>query len=114
MSAAQKNQSVQKPLLSGATILILSGVLLGMVSRSLVNPAYEIHVLVAALSGLTAFLGLKFVAMRRKGRAAEKASRKATAVLENRFERHLPCHTSPKSQQMSDKQPDPIRAAAAR
>jgi len=93
---AAANAAVErKPLVSHSSILIFSGVLIGMVAARMVSREWQPIVYLVGLFGLVAYFGLALLAERRQRRTAERALEKASADLEHRFDRHV--HREPVS-----------------
>jgi hypothetical protein len=99
-----------KPLLSHSSILILSGFLIGMVSRNAVRPGDEMLVYAAGVVGLVSYLGLGLLARARKQRATNHEFEQASTRLEKRINRHVarsgPIKAGPKTPKLprSDRQ----------
>jgi len=89
MSRDTQTAAKQKPLVSHSSILIFSGVLIGMVATRIVNQEWQLTVSLAGLFGLIAYFGLALLAERRQRSIADRALEKASADLEHRFDRHV-------------------------
>lgn len=76
-------------MISRASILILSGFLVGMVTSRSVVPGTELSVLAAALTGVLSYVVLDHVSCRREQRVVREACRRTTKTLENRIDRHI-------------------------
>ena len=86
---ARRTRGTATGLISQSTILILSGVLIGMAAGKAVRPDVENYVLFCGVAGLVAFIGLSSVARNRQQRATQLAVEKATTQLERRMDRHI-------------------------
>lgn len=77
-----------RPLLSHSSILIFSGVLIGMVASQVVQARWEPFVYLAGLFGLVAWFALGHLARIREQRRASSATRQAASRLASRLDRH--------------------------
>ncbi|MCA9090377.1 MAG: hypothetical protein KDA90_17290 [Planctomycetaceae bacterium] len=75
----------EPPLISASTILILSGVLIGMTVERMAGNDLSLYVLSCGLAGILAFVALDLAATRRKEQQAESEKRHA----EDRLDRHV-------------------------
>ena len=75
----------EPPLISASTILILSGVLIGMTVERMTGNDLSLYVLSCGLAGILAFVALDLAATRRKEQQAESEKRHA----EDRLDRHV-------------------------
>ncbi len=75
----------EPPLISASTILILSGVLIGMSVERMVGNDLSLYVLSCGLAGILAFVALDLAATRRKEQQLESEQRHA----EDRLDRHV-------------------------
>lgn len=80
-----KKSDPDRQILSAATILILSGILIGMAIAQPMDKELSCYVLMCGLSGLLAFLVFEGAAQRRKTKMAEKSSNR----MAQRLERHV-------------------------
>ena len=89
---SQHSHAAQPPtlLLSRSSILILSGVLVGMGVAQGVALDTQFYTFVAAIVGLLAFLALDSHARQKERRAARRAHKQAACVMEDRLCRHIP------------------------
>lgn len=79
-----------RPLLSHSTILILSGFLIGMVAHNYVQSQAAPYVYLTGIVGLIAYLGLGQLARSRQKRAESLACERASDMLVQRLNRHVP------------------------
>ena len=77
-----------RPLVSHTSILILSGLLIGMVAGSWTHPTLEMPVFVAGVLGLVMYIGVSRVAQRRQQNALQTRER-SLHKLEVRLHRHV-------------------------
>lgn len=77
-------------LLSRSTILILSGLLIGIGMGNGYSPSFHYSGLMAGWVGLISFIALDFLAYRRRQKAAERKREKVTRELEGRMCRVIP------------------------
>ena len=87
---ARRKQKNRKPLITHSTVLILSGFLIGMVFRRMVDPSIEVYVFAAGLIGVFCYLGLDWLARRRQQQAAQLELERTNHELERRINRHIP------------------------
>lgn len=76
-------------LVSRSTILLLSGVLMGMALREGVVPWAHFHGFYIGLTGLIAYLGLEIVSRRRHDREAREAHDRMVNILNSRIDKHV-------------------------
>ena len=79
----------RKPLVSHSSILIFSGILIGMVASRMVSQEWQSTVYLIGLFGLVSYFGLALLAERRQRNTTERALEKASTDLEHRFDRHV-------------------------
>lgn len=77
-------------LLSRSTILILSGLLIGIGLGNGYSPSFHYSGLMAGWVGLISFIALDFLAYRRREKTAERKREKQTRKLEGRMGRVIP------------------------
>lgn len=94
MQTTTNERSLTSPrpvlLLSRSTILILSGVLIGMGLSYGVTPDTQLYGFIAGIIGLFAFLGLDSHTRHQEQRAMQRAIDQATCIIEHRLGRHIP------------------------
>jgi hypothetical protein len=78
-------EDTERPLISNATILILSGFLIGLTVGKFVAEDLSPYVLACGLSGFLAFIALELAAERR----ANEANRREQQSIARRLERHV-------------------------
>lgn len=109
MQTATNERSLTPPRpalpLSRSTILILSGVLIGMGVSYGVTPDTQLYGFVAGIIGLFAFLGLDSHTRHQEQRAVQRAIDQATCVIENRLCRHIPVAAGKSSAECSEHEP---------
>lgn len=76
-------------LVSRSTILLLSGILMGMVLRDGVLPWTHFHGFYFGLTGLVAYFGLEVVARRRAEREVREAHERMVNILNSRIDKHV-------------------------
>jgi hypothetical protein len=76
-------------LLSRSTILVLSGVLLGMALRESVVTNVHLHGFYIGLTGLVAYLGLEVTSRRKHERELREAHDRMMSVLNTRIDKHV-------------------------
>jgi hypothetical protein len=84
------NTSEDRSLISNATILILSGFLIGLTVGKIVADELSPYVLACGLSGFLAFVALELAAERRK----EEAAHAEQTRINRRLNRHVELVTS--------------------
>lgn len=82
-------QVTRKPIVSRASILILSGFLIGLSFADYVRADLRHHVLTCGLVGLIAFVGLHFAALRREDEAAKKRMEGETERVQELMSQNL-------------------------
>jgi hypothetical protein len=85
MTPSDQSAEAERPLISNATILILSGFLIGLTVGKIVADELSPYVLACGLSGFLAFIALELTAERRM----EMAERTEMVRAHRRLERHL-------------------------
>jgi hypothetical protein len=85
MSRPETHESAERPLISNATILILSGFLVGLTVGKIVAEDLSPYVLSCGLSGFLAFIALELAAERR----LEEAARADRGYVAQRLDRHI-------------------------
>ena len=85
MSRREINESGDRPLISNATILILSGFLIGLTVGKIVAEDLSPYVLSCGLSGFLAFIALELAAERR----LEEAAIADRGHVAQRLDRHV-------------------------
>ena len=79
---------IARPVVSHTTILILSGLLIGMVAGSWTHPNVQMPVFVAGVLGLVMYIGVSRVAQRRQ-QSAHQTRERSLNKLEIRLNRHV-------------------------
>jgi len=79
------SEDAERPLISNATILILSGFLIGLTVGKFVAEDLSPYVLACGLSGFLAFIALELAAERR----TNEANRREQQSVARRLERHV-------------------------
>jgi hypothetical protein len=85
-SSVPKREAI---LLSRSTILVLSGVLLGLALREGVLPSMHSLGFYVGLTGLIAYLGLEVASRRKHERVAREAHDRMVSILNSRIDKHM-------------------------
>jgi hypothetical protein len=85
-----KDSSTSTPLISESTILILSGILIGIMSTRASYSPLSASTFLTGITGLIAYYSLGYVRQRKAERAEAAAFERSTTQLAQRVERHIP------------------------
>lgn len=96
MASPEPQEQPRRELVSGTSILILSGFLIGMTVGRTVNEELSPFVLAAGLAGLVSFIGLEVS----RARARERQALAEQETVTSRLQRHVPgrCDATSKHQ----------------
>ena len=88
--SGKKGSRAKPGLISRSTILILSGVLIGLGFGGGYSPSFHYSGLMAGWVGLIAYIALDWLARRRKQAATQRKLERKTSALESRIFRVIP------------------------
>lgn len=93
-ASVESNDPDDPPLVSSASILILSAFLAGIAFAGALPPSSQVHAVSAGGAGLAAYLGLWYTNRLQERLAAAREDLRAARRLERRLGKHVPVRKS--------------------
>jgi len=93
--ALEQHRGEEQPLISSASILILSAFLAGIAFAGALPPSSQVQAVCAGGAGVAAYLGLWYTTRLQERLAAAREELRAARKLERRLGKHVPDRKSP-------------------